>query len=319
VCLLTSIASVVGGGTAGITIASRLAEDPTLSIAIIEAGGFYETDNGNYSLIPGLALSAPFLATTVPYQQQTLIDWSLVSVPQSGAEGRQIHYAQGKTLAGSSALNSMAYHRASNGTYQRWASLVGDESYTFANLLPYFKKSCQFTPPNFSKRDTANSTVEFDSTAFIETGGPLEVSWGNWVDSPLTWFQKAFDLIGLPINNENFNSGSLIRHSAWIPSTISPTDAVRSSSQSSFLTQVINKTSIAVYTHTQVTKILFNSNSSNASAVGVSVTKDGKDHTISAKKEVILSAGVFHSPQLLMVSGTTRLFEQITKGQGALC
>ena len=303
--LLTSIPPVIGGGTAGITIASRLAEDPTLSVAIIEAGGFYETDNGNYSVIPGLALSAPFLSTTVPYQQQPLVDWSLVSVPQTGAGGRRIHYAQGKTLAGSSALNSMAYHRASSGTYQRWASLVGDQSYTFTNLLPYFKKSCQFTPPNTAKRDTPNATVEFDATAFDKTGGPLAVSWSNWVDPPLTWFQKAFALIGLPISSKNFNSGSIIRNSAWIPSTINPSDAVRSSSQSSFLTQVMNTTNITVYTHTQAKKILFGSNGPNASAVGVSATRGGKDFIISAAKEVILSAGVFHSPQLLMVSGTT--------------
>lgn len=294
---------VIGGGTAGITIASRLAEDPTLSVAIIEAGGFYETDNGNYSVIPGLALSSPFLSTTVPYQPQPLVDWSLVSVPQTGAGGRQIHYAQGKTLAGSSALNSMAYHRASSGTYQRWANLVGDQSYTFTNLLPYFKKSCQLTAPNASKRDTPNATVEFDTTAFDKNGGPLEVSWSNWVDTPLTWFQKAFTMIGLPVSSENFNSGSIIRNSAWIPSTISPSDAVRSSSQSSFLVQAMNKTNITVYTHTQAKKILFSGKGLNASAVGVSVTRGGKDYTISAEKEVILSAGVFHSPQLLMLSG----------------
>ena len=297
---------VIGGGTAGLTIASRLAEDPSLSVAVIEAGGFYETDNGNYSVIPGLALSAPFLSTAVPYQQQPLVDWSLVSVPQIGAQGRQIHYAQGKTLAGSSALNSMAYHRASAGTYQRWASLVGDQSYTFANLLPFFQKSCHFTAPNTSKRNTPNSTVDFDAAAFTENGGPLEVSWSNWVDTPLTWFQKAFALIGLPTSSENFNSGSIIRNSAWIPSTISPSGAVRSSSESSFLSQAVNKTGITVYSHTLAKKILFSSNSSVPSAVGVTVANGINKYNISAKKEVLLSAGVFHSPQLLMVSGTTR-------------
>ncbi len=110
---------MIGGGTAGITIASRLAEDPTVSVAIIEAGGFYETDNGNRSVVPGLSLSSPVLATTAVYQQQPLVDWSLVSVPQTRAANRRIHYAQGKTLAGSSGLNTMAYHRATSGTYQR--------------------------------------------------------------------------------------------------------------------------------------------------------------------------------------------------------
>ena len=295
---------VIGGGTAGITVASRLAEDPTLSVAVIEAGGFYETDYGNYSVIPGLSLFSPFLSTTVPYQPQPLVDWSLVSIPQIGADGRQIHYAQGKTLGGSSALNSLAYHRASKGTYQRWAGLVGDKSYTFSNILPYFKKSCHLSPPNFSKRHTPNATVNFDTTAFNKTGGPLQVSWSNWVDPPLTWFQKAFALIGLPISQENFNSGSIIRKAAWIPSTISPSHAVRSSSQSSFLTHAMNTTGLTVLTHTLAKRIIFDSKSVNARAIGVSVRSDGRDYVISAKREVILSAGVFHSPQLLMVSGT---------------
>ena len=295
---------MIGGGTAGITIASRLAEDPTVSVAIIEAGGFYEIDNGNFSVVPGLSLSSPFLSTLTTYQQQPLVDWSLVSVPQSGAAGRQIHFAQGKTLGGSSALNSMAYHRGNSGAYQRWADLADDQSYTFQNLLPYFEKSCHLTPPNDAKRRTPNATVKFDPAVFSSTGGPLQVSWSNWVDPTLTWAQKAFEAIGLPISSSNFNSGSL-SGSAWIPSTVDNSNAERSSSESSFLTQSIYNTSITVYKQTQAKKILFTSNN-GYSASGVSVTTAGLDYTISANKEVILSAGVFHSPQLLMVSGMLR-------------
>ena len=297
---------MIGGGTAGATIASRLAEIPNVSVAIIEAGGFYQEDNGNYSVIPGLALSSPCLSTTVPYEAQPLVDWSLVSTPQAGAGGRRIHYPQGKTLGGSSALNALAYHRASSGTYQRWADLVEDQSYAFANLLPYFKKSCHLTPPDASDRDTHNATIRFDAAAFDKDGGPLQVSWSKWIDSPLTWFQKAFALIGLPVSDENFNSGSIIGNSAWVASTVSFPDAVRSSSQSSFLTQAMSKKRITVHTHTQARKILFDNGHPEAQAVGVAVVTSGEDHIISAGKEVILSAGVFHSPQLLMVSGKTR-------------
>ena len=297
---------MIGGGTAGITIASRLAENSTLSVAIIEAGGFYQVDNSDYSVIPGLSLSAPFLATAEEYQQQPLVDWGLLSTPQSGAAERRIHYPQGKTLSGSSALNSLAYHRATAGTYQSWADLVGDQSYTFPNLLPYFKRSCHLTPPNESKRRTPNATFKYDPTVFSNTGGPLQISWSNWVDPTFTWIQQAFTLIGLPMNSLNFNSGSLSGYSAWIPSTISPSDAKRSSSQSSFLQQAIKNTNIVVYTQAQAQKILFNSNSSGTNetlAVGVSVTTQNADYVITANKEVIVSAGVFHSPQLLMVSG----------------
>ncbi|ESZ93964.1 hypothetical protein SBOR_5667 [Sclerotinia borealis F-4128] len=290
---------VIGGGTAGITIASRLAENPSVSVAIVEAGGFYEVDNGNFSVVPGLALSAPFLGTAVPFQPQPLVDWGLVSTVQAGAGGRQIHYAQGKNLGGGSALNSMAFHRATNGTYQRWADIVGDESYTFANLLPYFMKSVHLTPPNKAKRNTHNATTLYDPSVFSRSGGPLQVSWSNWVDPPFTWFQQAFKAIGLPISPVNFNSGILSGFAAWIPSTISPSDATRSSSQTSFLTQSIEYPNLVVYTQTKATRILFN----GTVASGVSVSTQGVNFTLSAKKEVILSAGVFHSPQLLMLSG----------------
>ena len=296
--MLILVPAVIGGGTAGITLASRLAEESS-SVAILEAGGFYEVDNGNYSVVPGLYFSSPFLAATEDYPQQPLVDWGLVSAPQIGALNRRIHYAQGKTLAGSSALNAMAYHRGSSDSYEMWANLTDDESYTFQNLLPYFQRSCNFTPPNNAKRNTPNATVKFDPNAFSITGGPLQVSYSNWVDPALTWFQRAFASIGLPISDVGFSSGSLVGQAAWITSTINPVNGERSSSQSSFLEQAIPNTNIIVYTQAQATKILFNSKI----ASGVSVSTQGVNYTISANKEVIISAGVFHSPQLLMVSG----------------
>ena len=296
---------VVGGGTAGITIASRLAEDPSITVGLIEAGGYYEKDVGNISTIPGLSLSSPFLSTEVPFQEQPLVDWGLVSVPQAGASGREVHYAQGKTLGGSSAINSMAYHRATIGTYDRWASLVGDRSYTFANLSRFFKKTCHITPPDFALRDTPNSTVLYDPRAFNINGGPLQVSWPKWVDTPLTWFQRALGAIGLPISYENFNSGNIIQKSAWVASTVEPTQAIRSSSQSAFKVSNVSTARLKIYHRTQATKILFSSSlkSPIPAATGISATSADGDISIIARKEVIVSAGVFHSPQLLMISG----------------
>lgn len=276
--------------------------DPSISVAVIEAGGFYEQDNGNYSVLPGLWASSPFLAATEVFPQNPLMDWGLVSVPQTGALNRRIHYAQGKTLSGSSALNAMAYHRGTTGAYDRWADLVDDQSYTFKALLPYFEKSCNFSPPDDAKRQTPNATVRYDSSVFSPTGGPLQVSYSNWVDVALTWFQRAFTNIGLPISEVGFNSGSLAGKAAWTTSTIDPNLGERSSSQTSFLEEAIQNTNIIVYTQARASKILFKGNT----ASGVSVTTQGVNYTISANKEVILSAGVFHSPQLLMISG--RLF-----------
>ncbi|KAF2177983.1 GMC oxidoreductase [Zopfia rhizophila CBS 207.26] len=291
---------VIGGGTAGLALASRLSA--SASVAVIEAGGIYEQDNGNQSIVPYYGLTMPFLATTEDYPRQPLMDWGLLSTPQPSAGNRRIHYAQGKTLGGSSAINTMAYHRGTIGSYQRWADLVGDQSYTFDKILPYFKRSCTLTPPNLQKRNAPNATVLYDPSAFDNSlNGPLQVSWGNWVDPTQSWLARALQAIGQTLNPSGFSSGK-VSGGAWVPSTIDPKDATRSSSESSYLRSVLEKkkAGITVHLHSQATKILFND---DKKATGVAVSTEGRGYVISAKKEVILSAGVFHSPQLLMLSG----------------
>ncbi|ORY67233.1 uncharacterized protein BCR38DRAFT_456055 [Pseudomassariella vexata] len=294
---------VVGAGVGGSVVASRLAEDGA-SVALVEAGGFYEVENSNRSVVPLLSLTGiAFIDPSENFTQQPLMDWGLLSEPIPGAANRRVHYAQGKTLGGSSAINTMSYLRGSKSSYQRLADMVDDQSWAFDNLLKYFKKSCQLAPPNLEKRNSTNATVIYDPAAFDPSGGPLQVSWNNWVDPTLTWIAKAIEEIGLPLSSKGFSSGELVGHGAWIPSTIDPTNAHRSSAESSFLQNAIrNSSNLAIYTHTQATRILFDS-SSPPKATGVIVNTQGVEYIISAFKEVIISAGTFHSPQLLMVSG----------------
>jgi len=244
------------------------------------------------------------LSTSLTYPRQPLVDWDLISEPQPGAGNKRIHYARGKTLGGSSALNTMGYHRGTVGTHQRWADLVGDDSYKWENVLPYFKKSTTFTPPNLAKRFPTNATPIYDPTVFDNSlKGPIQVSYSNYIDITSTWLAIAMQSIGLPISPLGFSSGILSGFGAWVTDEIKPEDATRSSSEAGYLRQSIAdpQSKITVYTHTQASKILFDS-SKNAN--GVLVNTAGFEYTISAKKEVILCGGVFHSPQLLMLSGT---------------
>lgn len=229
------------------------------------------------------------------------MDWDLLSTPQASAGGRRIHYAQGKTLGGSSAINTMAYHRGTVGSYQRWADLVGDQSYTFDKVLPYFKRTATLTRPNLQKRNAPNATALYDPTAFDNSlRGPLQVSWANWVDPAQSWLARSLQAIGQALNPSGFSSGK-VNGGAWVPTTIDPKDATRSTSKSSYLQFALNNRGrINVYLRSQASKILFDK---DKKATGVAVSTGGQEYVISAKKEVILSAGVFHSPQLLLLSG----------------
>ncbi|KAI6912136.1 GMC oxidoreductase [Hortaea werneckii] len=290
---------VVGGGTAGNTIAARLAE-AGWSVAVIEAGDFYQTDNGNNSVIPGVATTQ--YTGSDPEDVQPLIDWGYVTTPQPGAGGRRLHYASGKTLGGGSARNYFVYHRGTIGSYQKWADEVGDQSYTFANLLKFFKRSVNLTPPNEEKRFD-NATVRYNPAAFASSNDssyhrPLSVTWGNWAAPIATWARLGMEAIGIPPADDT-NSGEL-HGSSWTPSTVD-VEMHRESSQTSFLDYAIQSTTgLQVYTKALARKILFDG---NATATGVVVTTAGYNFTLSATREVILSAGTFRSPQMLMVSG----------------
>ncbi|KZM25095.1 choline dehydrogenase [Ascochyta rabiei] len=196
----------------------------------------------------------------------------------------------------------MAYHRGTAGSYQRWADLVGDQSYAFDRILPYFQRSSSLTPPNLQKRNAPNATVSYDSAAFNNRlYGPLQVSWANWVDPTQSWLARALQAIGQTLSPSGLSSGQ-VDGGAWVPTTIDPRDATRSTSKSSYLAAAMrdNKAQITVHLRTQASKIIFNK-SKKASAVAI--TSNGQNYALAARKEVILSAGVFHSPQLLQLSG----------------
>jgi choline dehydrogenase len=115
--------------------------------------------------------------------------------------------------------------------------------------------------------------------------------------------------MGMGLSTEGFNSGTLSGFGAWTTTLISPQYAERSSS-TEFLKRAIENTDIMIYHHTQALKVNFNS---QKKAVSVHVSTEGLEYTLSAAKEIIISAGAIHSPQLLMVSG--ELTSHLSRGR----
>ncbi|KAE9981233.1 hypothetical protein EG328_011783 [Venturia inaequalis] len=294
---------IVGGGTAGLAIAYRLAEDGSKTVAVIEAGGFYETDGGNTSVVPAYCVQYGNVAESSA-KDFPLTDWGFLTTPQAGLNNRTLHYGRGKMLGGSSSENAAIYNRGTTGSYQVWADLVGDQSWTFENILPYFARGIKFTgvDPNNTTR-AANASIvppPANPNAINASGFPLTVGYSNWAMPYGSWISRGMAQLGFPVQ-QDFISGSLLG-SQIAPVTILP-DQTRASSQSTYLDVALasGRTNLKVYTYSLAKRIIF---SSNKTATGVQVVSGiSEPYILSAKSEVILSAGAFQSPQLLMVSG----------------
>lgn len=284
---------VVGGGNAGLTLATRLVEQGAGTVAVVEAGTFYEIGNSNISQVPG---TDGAFAGRGEHDWQPLVDWGYMTTPQTGALDIPIHYARGKCLGGSSARNYMVYQRGTKASYDIWAEKVGDDSFKWDSFLPYFQKSVNFSGPNMELR-SKNSTPEYDISAFSTDNGPLSVTYAHYAQAFGTWAMKGLEQIGISVI-PGFSSGSLLGQS-YSTFTINAQTGLRDSSETSFLRKALDYPEYTVYQLAMAKKIIFN----GKKATGVLVDTQGFEYTLSANKEVILSAGVFGSPQLLQVSG----------------
>jgi choline dehydrogenase len=284
---------IIGGGTAGLTLANRLSASGEFTIGVIEAGSFYEISNSNLSQSPRYTWNG---AGNGFADANPLVDWMFQTEPEMGIAGKQIHYTRGRTLGGSSARNHMVYHRATKGSYKKWADEVGDASYEWDNWSPYFDKSSTWYPADMSKRPT-NTTPDEDPAGLRSKDGPVPISYTNWPLAITTWFMKASEALGMK-RIPSWIDGELIGTS-WSLRAAEPDTMVRGSAETAYMRPALKKGNLIVHHSTLATKILFNA----TIAVGVACETLGQKFQISARKEVILSAGAVQSPHLLMVSG----------------
>jgi choline dehydrogenase-like flavoprotein len=258
---------IVGGGSAGCVLASRLSEDPAVKVCLLEAGG---KGDGWLVRIPlGMVLAVP-----APF-----INWGFRTVPQPTLNGRCLYQPRGRVLGGSSAINAMIYTRGHRSDYDAWAA-AGNRGWSYAEVLPYFKRA----EHNLSLQDEYHGI-----------SGPLPVS-DSRTDNPMQQvFLEAAQQAGLAVNHD-FNGAEQEGVGIY---QVTQQDGERCSAARAYLQPNLSRPNLRVITGAYAQRILF----SGRRATGVEYRHDGVVKTVSARAEAIVSAGTFLSPQLLMLSG----------------
>jgi choline dehydrogenase len=257
---------IVGAGSAGCVLAARLSEDPDVSVLLVEAGPPDTKENVH---VPA-AFGSLF---------KTDVDWDYATAPEDGCNGRMMYLPRGKTLGGSSSINAMVYIRGNRADYDAWRD-AGNPGWGYDDLLPYFKRS----------EDNERGESEYHGT-----GGPLSVC-DSRSRNPMSeaWVAAAAET-GLP-ENDDFNAE---RQEGVGLYQVTQRDGMRWSTAAGFLRPALERPNLTLETHLQIHRVLIE----GGRAVGVAGERLGEPFEALAEREVVLSAGAYNSPQLLMLSG----------------
>jgi len=257
---------IVGAGSAGCVLAARLSEDPRVRVALLEAGG--------PDTRPEIATPMAF-----PMLLKSSVDWDLLGEPEPGLGGRRLYMPRGKVIGGSGSINAMIYVRGNRADFDGWAA-GGADGWSYDEVLPYFKRS----------EDNERGEDEFHGA-----GGPLSIS-DSRANSPMIETMIEAAVSAGHERNDDFNGAVQDGVGRF---QLTQRDGRRWSSAHAFLHPAESRPNLDVLTETAARRILFD----GTRAVGVEVERAGEVTELRAEREVILSAGAFHSPVLLMISG----------------
>ena len=259
---------IVGAGSAGCVLAERLSACGNYQVCLIEAG---PKDSSNNIHLP--------LAVINLMRSKTL-NWQYNSHPESSQNQRRIFNPRGKTLGGSSSINAMLYVRGQKEDYDHWAAL-GNDQWNYDRVLPYFKST---------------QHQERGASEFHGTEGPLNVAESRSKLPVFDDFIQAAQASGFK-ENDDFNGAEQEGVGYY---QVTQKDGLRCSAAKAFLTPNLSRPNLTVLTDISVTKLIVE----NKTIVGVYyLDSDRQPKQLFAHKEVLLSAGAFNSPQLLMLSG----------------
>ena len=258
---------IVGAGSAGSALASRLSEDGKHSVLVLEFGG---SDRSIFIQMPA-ALSIPL--------NMKAYNWGYWSEPEPQLDNRRISCPRGKALGGSSSINGLVYVRGHALDFDRWEA-EGAAGWSYAKVLPYFRRAESFRGRMSEYRGA---------------DGPLVTTPGVRKNPLFDAFIEAGRQAGYAVS-EDLN-GARAEGFGGFDMTVK--DGVRWSAANAYLRPAMKRQNVAVETHALVTKILFE----GRRAVGVAYERGGRAQTVRALREVILCGGAINSPQILKLSG----------------
>jgi choline dehydrogenase len=262
---------IVGAGSAGSVLASRLSEDPAVTVCVLEAGP--------WDWHPFIHIPAGFMYTLV----NPRVNWLYTSEASEWTGGRRIAAPRGKTLGGSSSINGHIYNRGQRMDFDGWAQR-GNHGWGYADVLPYFRR-------------TERREGEADET-FRGRDGNLPITDLDWRDPICDAFIEGAVQMGIP-RNRDYN-GTMQAGVSYVQRIIQ--NGRRASAARGYLHPAMSRKNLTVRTHAHATEIVLD----GKRAVGIRYRKGGRSGTpmeVRAAKEVILSGGTVNSPQLLQLSG----------------
>ena len=257
---------VVGAGSAGCVIAARLSMDPSVSVLLVEAGRADDAREIDVPILAPQLLNGPY-------------DWSYRSDPEPGLDGRVMTLNHGRVVGGSSSINSMVYLRGAPSDYDEWAS-AGAVGWTYQEVLPYFRRS---------------EDNERGADAYHGAGGPLSVSNGRSCHPLSAAFIRAAQQAGYPLNDDL--NGATQEGVGY--AQVTQRDGRRCSTARAFLEPSRSRPNLTLLIEAQVTGLTFEGNR----AVGVRIARGGRPADYRADREVVLAAGTYGSPHLLLLAG----------------